>query len=148
MYRKKVVGIVFNDNGEYLVDQLVNYNKNEWNFPGGGIEKGETEDSALLRELKEELGTDKFDIIRKGKNLNTYNWPIRLIFKRCIQNKGFWIGQSARYFLVRFIGHKDDIKPNSKELKKIKWIKRQEFKKYLVFANQLKVIENELKQIE
>lgn len=146
MYRKKVIGIIVDNNGEYLIDQLVDYNKNEWNFPGGGIEKGETEEEALFREFKEELGTDKFRIIKKGKDLNVYNWPVKLILKRCIQNRGFWIGQSARYFLVKFIGNRNEIKPDPKELKEIKWIKRSEFKTYLVFPNQLKVVENKLKE--
>jgi len=42
-YRRKVTGIITNDRGEFLIDQLTDYGINDWNFPGGGIEKGETE---------------------------------------------------------------------------------------------------------
>ena len=131
LYRRKVIGIITNNKGEYLIDQLTTYGKNDWNFSGGGIEKGETEEEALFRELQEELGTNKFLIIKKSKNLSTYNWPLNVIIKRCINNKGIWRGQSVRYFVVKFIGKNHEIKPDPKEIKKIKWIKRSEFKNYL-----------------
>ena len=52
-YRKNVSAIVFKDS-EFLIVQNLGYKKNEWKFPSGGVEKGETEEQALLRELKEE----------------------------------------------------------------------------------------------
>jgi 8-oxo-dGTP pyrophosphatase MutT (NUDIX family) len=52
LYRKKSIAVIFNDKNKFLVDQLVSYGENDWNFSGGGIEKGETEEQGLLRELK------------------------------------------------------------------------------------------------
>ena len=148
LYRRKVIGIITNNKGEYLIDQLTTYGKNDWNFSGGGIEKGETEEEALFRELQEEMGTNKFRILNKSKNLITYNWPIKVIIRRCIESNGIWLGQSQKHFLIKFTGIKEDIRPDPSEIRKIKWIKRSEFKKYLNFKNQFKITEEELKQFK
>jgi 8-oxo-dGTP pyrophosphatase MutT (NUDIX family) len=44
-------GIVYDDNGKVLI---VSQDGVEWNFPGGGIEKGEDFRKALVREVYEE----------------------------------------------------------------------------------------------
>lgn len=39
-----------------MVRQYVQRGDIIWNFPGGGIEKGETPEQAMIREVKEETG--------------------------------------------------------------------------------------------
>ena len=49
-----VAGAVFNEHGQVLLIKQ-SYTKG-WRFPGGGVDRGETPDVALVRELGEEVG--------------------------------------------------------------------------------------------
>jgi len=55
---KVAVGIVFNSQGQILVAyrQAHQDQGNQWEFPGGKIEPGESVERALKRELQEEVG--------------------------------------------------------------------------------------------
>ncbi len=135
-YRKKVCGVIIDSKGNFLVDQLVGYGQNQWNFPGGGIDQGETAKEALLRELYEELGSRDFKIIRESKIISRYEWPNSVIIKRLKEKKELFRGQSASHFLVKYLGDKEKLQPDPGEIRKIKWIKRGEFEKYFVFPGQ------------
>lgn len=148
LYRKKSIAIILNEKNDFLVDQLVGYGESDWNFSGGGIEKGETEEQGLLRELQEELGTNRFKIVFKSKNLVTYDWPWRVIIQRIFKKYQLYLGQSQRQFVVKFVGKMSDIKPDPSEIRKIKWIKRSEFNNYLKFPNQVEITEEVLKEYE
>lgn len=53
---KKVVGIAFIQDGKLLIVQSVRSSKNNiWTLVGGGVEKGETEVEAAIREVREEI---------------------------------------------------------------------------------------------
>ncbi len=54
---KRVVGIAFIENGKLLIVRSKRSSKtNSWTLVGGGIENGETEITAALREVNEEIG--------------------------------------------------------------------------------------------
>lgn len=55
----KVVAAIIIDNGKVFATQR-GYGefKDGWEFPGGKIEKGETPEEAIVREIKEELDTE------------------------------------------------------------------------------------------
>lgn len=49
-------GFVIQENMVLMVQQHVQRGDIVWNFPGGGIHKGETPEEACIREIKEETG--------------------------------------------------------------------------------------------
>ncbi|TYS01549.1 NUDIX hydrolase [Rossellomorea vietnamensis] len=49
-------GVIIREGHVLMVRQYVQRGAIIWNFPGGGIEKGETPEQAMIREVKEETG--------------------------------------------------------------------------------------------
>jgi putative (di)nucleoside polyphosphate hydrolase len=67
-----------------------------WQFPQGGIDKGESPRQALFRELSEEIGTNNIEIISKFPEWITYDFPSN------ISDKMYpFDGQRQQYYLVR-----------------------------------------------
>lgn len=59
-------GCIFNAQGEVLLQKRAD--SNQWGFPGGAIEIGETPQMAAVREVKEETGLD----VEAGKLIGIY----------------------------------------------------------------------------
>ncbi|MDP3800433.1 MAG: NUDIX domain-containing protein [bacterium] len=53
----RVRAIIIQDNSLLLIHRIKE-DKEYWVFPGGGVEEGESEKEALIREAREELGLD------------------------------------------------------------------------------------------
>ena len=83
--------------------------KNAWQFPQGGIDKSETPQEALFRELKEEIGTDEVDIIAEYPEWISYDFPNEIVKKMYPYD-----GQIQKYFLVR-LQEESKININTKE---------------------------------
>ena len=68
----------------------------EWQFPEGGIDEGESSEEALFRELGEEIGTKKVEIIAEYPDWIAYDFPSHVAAKMAP-----YAGQKQRYYLVR-----------------------------------------------
>jgi putative (di)nucleoside polyphosphate hydrolase len=79
---------------------------NIWQMPQGGIDKGETPQEAVLREMEEEIGTGKAEIIAESRQWLHYDLPDHLVGKVW---KGKYRGQKQRWFALRFLGQDADI---------------------------------------
>lgn len=77
-----------------------------WQLPQGGIDKGESPRDAALRELEEEVGTARGEIIAESSGWLTYDLPPELLGKAL---KGRYRGQKQKWFAMRFAGTDDDI---------------------------------------
>ncbi|MEM6681865.1 MAG: RNA pyrophosphohydrolase [Pseudomonadota bacterium] len=105
-YRPCVGIMLFNPQGDIFVGQRRDRMVEAWQMPQGGIDDGEAEDAAAFREMKEEIGTDKAEIVAKSVDWLAYDLPKDLQGKLW---KGRFRGQIQRWFLMRFIGGDSDI---------------------------------------
>lgn len=135
-YRQGVHAVVLDKDNNILLVQKLKYGDNQWDFPGGGVDEGEGPQNAVLRELKEELGSDAFEIIKESSFIGRFEWP-KADQQRAYDKHGkWWRGQEKRQFITRFLGNKNDINIQKDEIKRIAWVPYAELKNYLVFEGQ------------
>lgn len=111
-YRPNVGIALFNQKGELFMARRKDLPGEIWQFPQGGIDEGETPEEAVWREMQEEIGTQKADIIAAREEWFLYDLPDHLIGKAL---GGEFRGQKQKWFLFRFTGMDADIKLDSFE---------------------------------
>lgn len=141
MYRQGVNAFILNKNLKILLVQKKNYQDNEWDLPGGGVEKDESVEVALFRELKEEVGISNFDILELSPVKFIYNWPLD-VQEHSIERYGIpYIGQEKHQYVLKFLGNDSEIvlqdEGIDEGLKKFTWVAYNELSDYLVFPGQL-----------
>jgi putative (di)nucleoside polyphosphate hydrolase len=77
-YRLNVGAVLFGPDGRVFVGRRAGF-AGAWQLPQGGIDKGEDPRAAVLRELLEEVGTDKAEIIGEHPDWLTYDLPPELV---------------------------------------------------------------------
>jgi len=120
------VGIVLlNDNNEVFVGKRIDNPKDFWQMPQGGVDKSENFLDAAKRELKEETSIKNVKLIKEIEGWLTYELPKDLLGKIW---KGKYRGQKQKWFIMKFLGNKNEININTKkpEFLNWKWIKPSE----------------------
>lgn len=105
-YRKGVGLVLFNRDGLVFTARRIDSKEAAWQFPQGGIDEGEAPAVTALRELEEEIGTAKAEIVAESRDWISYDLPAELADKVW---KGRYRGQSQKWFALRFLGSDDDI---------------------------------------
>jgi putative (di)nucleoside polyphosphate hydrolase len=105
-YRRNVGIMLINSQGLIFVGSRRDMPSGAWQMPQGGIDGDETPRQAVMRELYEEVGTDKASIIGESAGWLSYELPAKLAKKLW---RGKWRGQSQKWFAMRFTGTDDDI---------------------------------------
>ncbi len=101
------VGIMLIDRrGRVFVAQRIDNPASAWQMPQGGIDEGESPRQAVLRELQEEVGTDKAEILAESRNWWRYDLPAERVPQLW---GGRYRGQEQKWFALRFLGGDGDI---------------------------------------
>ncbi len=116
-YRPNVGAVLFNAEGLVFVGRRRQHPTQEagpggWQLPQGGIDANEDPRAAVLRELAEEIGTDRADIIGEHPEWVQYDLPIDVIGTAL---GGKYRGQRQRWFALRFTGTDADIRLDAEE---------------------------------
>ncbi|MBC7610726.1 MAG: RNA pyrophosphohydrolase [Polaromonas sp.] len=79
-----------------------------WQFPQGGIDRGENPEQAMFRELHEEVGLfpQHVHVLARTRDWLRYEVPDRFIRRDA---RGHYKGQKQIWFLLQLIGHDWDL---------------------------------------
>jgi exopolysaccharide biosynthesis WecB/TagA/CpsF family protein len=132
-YRKNVLACVVNEKNEIFLGHRAHrrFDKQfsgasvlteHWQFPQGGIDRNEDPDVAVHREVFEETGLKNLEILGKIPNAHKFDWTVRLSF---VTYGARYRGQSQSFYFLRS-NSTDEIKLDTRELDKYKWIKKEE----------------------
>lgn len=115
-YRPNVAIILRNAAGQILVCERSDWH-GCWQFPQGGVKKGETHLEALHREVEEELG-----LFPKDYRILSSKGPYRYLFANGRKKNGYE-GQEQQYYLAELANHDAVIRYDaSDEFRAAKWI--------------------------
>jgi putative (di)nucleoside polyphosphate hydrolase len=143
-YRHGVGACLFNTKGLVLVAERRD-RRGAWQMPQGGVQKDEDPIKAVLREMKEEIGTDNARIIAKVPQILHYEFPDWLQNRRIWNDgssgavfHGKYRGQQQEWFALRFLGQDGEIdlsgknEPETPEFVAWKWVQLQDIPAMIV----------------
>jgi len=105
-YRANVGIILCNARGEVFWGKRVR--QHSWQFPQGGIKRGESPEQAMYRELREEVGLlpEHVRILGRTREWLRYDVPEQWLRRDARSN---YRGQKQIWFLLRLVGRDHDV---------------------------------------
>lgn len=133
--RQNVLGVIINKQGRILTakrrsKKVTGENPgpdaDHWQFPQGGIDKNESPEHAIKREIFEETGIRNVNILGKAAKTNVYKWnePVRNI----LFNRLKYRGQEQHIYFLKYGGNGEDVRPDNREFEEFKWVEPSELR--------------------
>ena len=120
-YRKCVGMMILNSNKEILVGRRLDHPSGYWQMPQGGIDDNENPKEAVWREMLEEIGTNKAELIKISNQWINYDIPSETL--KTLPWGDIYIGQTQKWFAFLFLGEDNDINvgTDNPEFSEWKW---------------------------
>ena len=112
-YRPNVGIILANHRNEVFWGKRVN--QHAWQFPQGGIQRGESPSQAMFRELEEEIGLERSHVRILGRTREGLRYEVPEKWQRKAkaqegEKRGAYRGQKQIWFLLRLVGRDCDVR--------------------------------------
>ncbi|MFQ5955160.1 MAG: RNA pyrophosphohydrolase [Kiloniellales bacterium] len=105
-YRRGVGMMLLSRHDLVFVARRAGIEDRYWQMPQGGIDEGESPRQAALRELAEEIGTGRVEVLAECPEWISYELPPDLVGRAW---GGRYRGQTHKWFALRFTGSDRDI---------------------------------------
>ncbi|KQL54377.1 hypothetical protein AN964_13310 [Heyndrickxia shackletonii] len=124
---RKAIGAIVYQNNKFLIINKTKMNtkegkeniEGEWDFIKGGVEEEDDElVDSLLRELKEETGSEEYKVIKQFDEKICFDFP------KSIQEKIGFVRQETTMFFVEFLGNEKILTPFDNEVSDVKFLEK------------------------
>ena len=106
-------GLVVNEKGEILFM----FRRGKWDLPKGKLDPGETLETCALREVEEETGLSKLELIK-----------FLLVTEHEYEERGLSILKETHWYLIKTDGNQKLVPQTDEDISELKWLGEGNFK--------------------